>query len=89
MPTNSRFSKTIKENNFKPFSYFSHNREGASPGYYHVTLDSYGIEAEVTATERTGIHRYSFPKDSISKVPRGIWDMLLIGMLQLIPTLRL
>lgn len=68
MPTNSRFSKTIKENNFKPFSYFSHNREGASPGYYHVTLDSYGIEAEVTATERTGIHRYSFPKDSISKV---------------------
>jgi len=35
--------------------------EVATPGYYKVRLDS-GIEAELTATTRTGLHRYTFPK---------------------------
>jgi predicted alpha-1,2-mannosidase len=39
---------------------FSHQDEGASPGYYHVGLAS-GIRAELTATERTGVQRYTFP----------------------------
>lgn len=68
MPTNSRFNKRIKENNFKPFSGFSHDKEAASPGYYAVNLLDYGIKAEVTTTKRTGIHRYTFPKDSLSQI---------------------
>ena len=43
-------------------SRFSHKREVASPGYYSAYLDDYGIKAEMTATERTGVHRYTFPK---------------------------
>lgn len=43
------------------FSTFSHKREKASPGYYSVHLDRYNIEAELTATERTGFHQYTFP----------------------------
>ncbi|WP_210569558.1 GH92 family glycosyl hydrolase [Streptomyces sp. GESEQ-4] len=39
---------------------FSHDDEQASPGYYKVGLDS-GIDAELTATERTGVQRYTFP----------------------------
>ncbi|MFC8065265.1 GH92 family glycosyl hydrolase [Streptomyces sp. NPDC057293] len=39
---------------------FSHDDEEASPGYYRVGLDS-GVEAELTATERTGVQRYTFP----------------------------
>ncbi|MER6355979.1 GH92 family glycosyl hydrolase [Streptomyces sp. NPDC001634] len=39
---------------------FSHADEQASPGYYRVGLDT-GIEAELTATERTGVQRYTFP----------------------------
>ncbi|WP_448662948.1 GH92 family glycosyl hydrolase [Sphingomonas sp. CJ20] len=34
--------------------------EQAEPGYYRVTLES-GVQAELTATERTGWHRYRFP----------------------------
>lgn len=68
MPTNSRFSKRVKENNFKPFSSFSHDKEEASPGYYTVDLLDYDIKAEVTATRRTGIHQYTFPKDSLSQI---------------------
>ncbi|MCL1973826.1 MAG: GH92 family glycosyl hydrolase [Bacteroidetes bacterium] len=43
-------------------SRFSHERETASPGYYSVVLDDYGIKAELTATPRAGIHRYTFPQ---------------------------
>lgn len=68
MPTNSRFTEKIKENNFKPFSKFSHDKEESSPGYYSVDLLDYGIKAELTATARTGIHRYTFPKDSLSQI---------------------
>ncbi|MFE3635933.1 GH92 family glycosyl hydrolase [Streptomyces sp. NPDC059168] len=39
---------------------FRHADEEASPGYYRVGLDS-GIRAELTATARTGVQRYTFP----------------------------
>ncbi|MFG2569396.1 GH92 family glycosyl hydrolase [Streptomyces sp. NPDC048567] len=39
---------------------FSHDDEKASPGYYRVGLKT-GIEAELTATQRTGVQRYTFP----------------------------
>lgn len=68
MPTNSRFSNKIAANNFMPFSKFSHDKEKASPGYYMVDLLDYGIKAELTATARTGIHKYTFPKDTLSQI---------------------
>ena len=43
-------------------SRFKHDDEVAQPGYYAVTLDDYKIRAELTAGERVGVHRYSFPK---------------------------
>lgn len=44
------------------YSLFSHDKENASPGYYEVDLSTYGIKAELTATERVGYHQYTFPK---------------------------
>lgn len=44
-------------------STFSHDGETVRPGYYKVALD--GVDVELTATERTGMHRYTFaPADS-------------------------
>ncbi|MFJ6748684.1 GH92 family glycosyl hydrolase [Streptomyces sp. NPDC091266] len=41
---------------------YSHDDESARPGYYRVGLKSYGgIDAELTATTRTGKQRYTFP----------------------------
>lgn len=37
---------------------FSHDNEEASCGYYSVRLD--GIDVELTARPRTGVHRYAF-----------------------------
>jgi predicted alpha-1,2-mannosidase len=47
-------------------SRFSHADEIATPGYYSVLLRDYGIRAELSATERAGIHKYTFPKSNSS-----------------------
>jgi len=39
---------------------FSHAQETASPGFYEVTLGS-GIKVDITATQRTGLARFTFP----------------------------
>ncbi len=36
------------------------SEEAAEPGFYRVRLDN-GVHAELTVTERTGLHRYRFP----------------------------
>ena len=43
-------------------SLFSHSEETASAGYYQVRLKDYDINVELTATERCGIQRYTFPE---------------------------
>ena len=55
------------------YSFFSHDQEEASPGYYKVKLKSYDITAEHTTTERVGFHQYTFPK---SKDAHIILDMV-------------
>ncbi len=49
-------------------SRFSHEREFAEPGAYSVTLDDHGIEVELTATERVGVHRYTFPASEAAQL---------------------
>lgn len=41
-------------------SRFSHENETAEAGYYKVLLEDYDIEAEMTASTRVGMHRYTF-----------------------------
>jgi predicted alpha-1,2-mannosidase len=46
-----------------PFaSAFTHDKEVAEPGYYSVHLDTYDVQAEITATKRGAIHRFTFPE---------------------------
>lgn len=47
---------------------FSHSDETASCGYYRVALPDEGITVELTATPRTGVHRYIFAGDG----PRSV-----------------
>lgn len=41
-------------------SEFRHQTEKSEPGYYKVHLDKYNVDAELTATTRTGFHQYTF-----------------------------
>ena len=47
---------------------FRHEDEKAEAGYYTVLLHEEGIRAELTATAHTGVHRYTFPKESTPTV---------------------
>lgn len=50
-------------------SAFSHDTEKASPGYYEVFLEDWNVLAQMTATPRTGVHKYTFKEgDSQSLV---------------------
>lgn len=50
------------------YSTFSHNNESATPGYYQVFLEKYGVNAELTSTLRCGYHKYTFPDNSNKKL---------------------
>ena len=45
-------------------SRFTHANEKASAGYYSVKLDN-GVNVDLTATARVGVHKYTYPADSI------------------------
>ncbi|HEY0461419.1 MAG TPA: GH92 family glycosyl hydrolase [Pyrinomonadaceae bacterium] len=52
-------SGDVSENGYA--SAFKHENERAEPGYYSVKLDEGNILAEMTAAQRVGFHRYTFP----------------------------
>lgn len=70
-------------------SRFSHQDESARPGYYQVRLQDYNINAELTATEHAGFHRYTFPANSDAHLivdlnhslnkQRSYWSCHIIG----------
>jgi predicted alpha-1,2-mannosidase len=47
---------------------YSHSEESASPGYYQVQLSRWGVKAELTATDRTGVARFTFPAGKAANV---------------------
>ena len=42
-------------------SRFSHETEKSQPGYYEVMLEDSGVKAQLTATSRVGVHKYTYP----------------------------
>ena len=49
-------------------SRFDKADEHARPGYYTVVLKDYGVKAELTATDRVGFQRYTFPESDQSRI---------------------
>ena len=71
MPINSRSNFMINEGPATlhlEASRFQHKDEQATAGYYKVHLLDYGIDAELTASNRVGVHRYTFPRDQKSQI---------------------
>lgn len=42
-------------------SRYSHDNEVVRPEYYSLLVERYNIKAELTATDRVGFHRYTYP----------------------------
>ncbi len=49
-------------------STFSHDQETVTPSYYSVNLSDYQIQAEVTATSRAGMLRFTLEGDSLNLI---------------------
>ncbi|MDG3583852.1 GH92 family glycosyl hydrolase [Galbibacter pacificus] len=59
----------ISKNASFPYkSSFDHGREKASPGYYQVFLNDYGVDVKLSSTLRCGIHEYAFKDNSDRKI---------------------
>lgn len=75
------------------YSKFSHDREKASAGYYQVLLKDYNINVELTATERCGIQRYTFPKAEASvflNLKKAMnWDFTLDSYIEVIDSVTI
>ncbi len=71
MPTNKSIDLTRPTTNRDsiPYkSYYTHNNEKASPGYYQVFLETPKINVELTTSERTAYHRYTFAPTDMQSV---------------------
>ena len=55
-------------NSWKRGSKFSHSEEVSSPEYYKINLDAYDVTAEITATTRCGILRFTFNKEGTAHI---------------------
>lgn len=53
-------------------SRYSHTTENARAGYYEVVLDDYQVKARLTATERVGVHQYTYPAGELQKIILGL-----------------
>ena len=57
---------------------FSHAHESAGAGHYEVKLEDSGIRVELTATQRVGVHRYTFPEGAqghiVMDLDHGIYN---------------
>lgn len=60
MPTGGPSSRLPSFNPYAYRSRYSHSSEVAEAGYYSVYLPVYEIKVELTATERMGVHRYTY-----------------------------
>lgn len=49
----------------KPVGLFNKDTEKATPGFYTVRLDNFGVNVELTSTDKVGFHKYTYdnPKD--------------------------
>ena len=64
------------EDSIKPVATFRKETEKATPGYYAVHLDNFGVDAELTTTDRVGFHKYTYVDPKERKVMLDLGHVL-------------
>ena len=60
----------------KPVATFSKDTEKATPGYYAVRLDNFGVDVELTSTDRVGFHKYTYGDSTDRRVMLDLGHIL-------------
>lgn len=85
MPTSNDFIPAKNDTTPYPWkSTYAHDKEMVQPGYYSLHIDRYNIDAELTATERVGFHKYQFNDKGNSQLVIDLkygtgWDRITKG----------
>lgn len=95
MPVSDTYNP--EENKDEPYSWkskYSHDRESVAPGYYYVHIERYDIDAHLTTTERTGIHKYEYNNGDSSFVIIDLqygtgWDQVRDGLVRQVDDTRI
>jgi predicted alpha-1,2-mannosidase len=88
MPVSEGFNPEEKTEVAYPWkSTYTHDKEIAEAGFYALHIDRYNIDAELTATERAGFHKYNFNGSGNSKVIIDLkygtgWDKITKGTIE-------
>ncbi|CAM1364671.1 GH92 family glycosyl hydrolase [Tenacibaculum xiamenense] len=91
MPVNKKVNMAaeIRKRDDVPYkSRYYHGMEKAIPGYYSVYLNDYNIKAELTSSQRTAFHKYTYNENDDQTVVLDLgytmnWDKTLKGSIRL------
>ncbi|MEC3907178.1 GH92 family glycosyl hydrolase [Tamlana sp. 2201CG12-4] len=67
MPVNKEVDLSLMPTSRDSLSYkslYNHKNEKASPGYYQVYLEDHEVNVELTTSQRTAYHRYTFKENN-------------------------
>lgn len=68
MPLQGDYEQQQSNEYKRPFALYDHADEQASPGFYQLNLPQLGVKAELSASERVGVHRYSYSNSQAAKL---------------------
>jgi len=71
MPINKKIALSTKATSRDVLAYkstYSHTKETSKPGYYQLYLNDFNINVELTASQRTALHKYTFAENDIQSV---------------------
>lgn len=76
------------------WSYANRDEEVTKVSYYSVPLTRYNIKAEITATARTGVHRYTYPASQEAALVfdlqnGGCWDQTIASGMETVGNNRI
>ena len=60
----------------KPVGLFNKDTEKATPGYYAVRLDNFGVNVELTSTDKVGFHKYTYDNPNDRRVMLDLGHIL-------------
>ncbi|QYJ75711.1 GH92 family glycosyl hydrolase [Shewanella sp. FJAT-52076] len=64
MPFRGDYLTRPRDDKDRIFTHYGHAKESATPGYYSLYLPEEQVQVELTASTRTGVHRYRFDGDA-------------------------
>ena len=70
---------------------FFSRKEKAEAGFYQVFLEDYGVDVQLTVSERSGFHQYTFPQGEDAQIALDLRhrDQVLTAQIEIVDSLTI